>query len=273
MAAAVARTAAAAPAPEPIAAKVAAQAATIAPPKLSALQGTELAGPAAVTAPHSAMAAIDPALPGAKSEEQPKQPVPPQSNWAPAPPSAAPAKLATAPAADRTDELAALFAHSQLPAEPPAPPRQPAPANEVATLQSTAPHLERLSPHEVALVTTVHNLPPRAGASRAVLSSAVRWLPLSPAGSLPTVQVLNGARSNGLAASARAILSDRGWRKIGIGDAPAVRQASVVYYPRSRARLAHSLAAQFGIRTRLIAGNSIVVVLGVDKVGTIRALR
>jgi hypothetical protein len=141
------------------------------------------------------------------------------------------------------------------------------------TEQTTGPRLERLSVHEVALVTTIRSPVAHGPAPRTELASAVRWVPLSPTGSRPVVQVLNAARSNGLAASARAVLTDRGWRKVGIGNAPAVRQASVIFYPRSRAKLARSLAAQFGIRTQLVSGNSVVVVLGLDKVRTIRALR
>jgi hypothetical protein len=114
------------------------------------------------------------------------------------------------------------------------PPVAPAPAlRRAAVRQATAaephggPRLERLSPGEVALVTSGK---PFWGAAPKVrmASASVRWLPLAPSGPRPNVQVLNAARSQGLAASARAVLIDRGWRRIAIGDADRVQRESVV---------------------------------------------
>jgi hypothetical protein len=87
------------------------------------------------------------------------------------------------------------------------------------------------------------------------------------------VQVLNAARSQGLAASARAVLIDRGWRRIAIGDADRVQRKSVVLYPKERAALARSFAAQFGIGTRRVEGDRLVLVLGSDKAQEIRGQR
>jgi hypothetical protein len=84
------------------------------------------------------------------------------------------------------------------------------------------------------------------------------------------VQVLNAARSEGLAASARAVLIERGWRRIAIGDADRVQRESVVLYPKERATLARSLAAQFGVGTRMVDGDRLILVLGRDKAQEIK---
>jgi tetratricopeptide (TPR) repeat protein len=135
----------------------------------------------------------------------------------------------------------------------------------------TQPWLERLSPGEVALVTTRQRQPQRS--TRPAVTAALHWAPLSQPTSASSVQVLNAARASGLAASARAMLADRGWHNVVIGSASTVRQSSVVVYPREQARLARRLAAQLGIRSRMIGGHSVVVLLGRDKAGTLRPQR
>jgi hypothetical protein len=175
-------------------------------------------------------------------------------------------------------ELSSLAPESAMDVPPPAPePReQPKPVTDVLPAQSGSPRLVRLSPGEVALVTTAQpTLSGKAGAKSTKLASVatVRWVPLSQPGRAPNVQVLNAARSQGIAASARTILTDRGWRRIAIGDAPTVRQTSVVLYPKERAKLGRSLARQFGIKARMVPGKALVVLLGRDKVGTIKAQR
>ena len=50
----------------------------------------------------------------------------------------------------------------------------------------------------------------------------------------------------GVAASARRILSGRGWRAVAIGNAPLFRHTSLVLYPKGRAALEgwrHEIAA------------------------------
>jgi hypothetical protein len=96
---------------------------------------------------------------------------------------------------------------------------------------------------------------------------------LAHGGARPNVQVLNAARVQGLAASARTVLVNRGWRKIAIGDAAQAQQQSIVLYPRDRAGLGRSLAAQFGIGSRMVEGDVLVLVLGRDKSGEIRGMR
>jgi len=204
------------------------------------------------------------AVPAVEPVSQPASavvPVPPQQADVPVPPQ--PAKLLPA-AFSRTSSAMPKTAPDE-----PAPPRNRQKADD-ATLVAPAVRLERISRGEVALVTTSRAQP----FGKAISVAAARWVPLSDPASRPNVQVVNAARSNGIAASARSILFDRGWRKIAIGNAPTIRQASVVLYPRSRARLARSLAAQFGIRARMISGTmAVVLVIGRDKIGTIRAER
>jgi hypothetical protein len=177
-------------------------------------------------------------------------------------------------------ELASLAPEiADIPAAP-EPREQPKPTVDVLAAQPASPRLVRMSPGEVALVTKgqpawTGKAAGKAGAKGTKLAAVatVRWVPLSQPGGRPNVQVLNAARSQGIAASARTILTDRGWRRIAIGDAPTVRQTSVVLYPKERAKLGRSLARQFGIKARMVAGKTLVVLLGRDKVGTIRAQR
>ena len=76
----------------------------------------------------------------------------------------------------------------------------------------------------------------------------------------PNIRVLNAAQRQGLAAQSRALLLDRGWRKIEIGNADP-RSRSVVLYPIARQTLGRSLAAQFGFPARLVANSKVLVVL------------
>lgn len=161
------------------------------------------------------------------------------------------------------------------PSAPPAAPAEPKPAPEYQDALPTrdSPRLVRMSAGEVALVTTGEPLLKGRSADKSVAVAQVQWVPLSNPGQQGNVQVLNAARSQGLAASARSVLADRGWRKIGIGDAPAVRQVSVVYYAHGHERLARRLARQFGVKARLGDVTRVVLVLGRDMVGPVRALR
>jgi hypothetical protein len=88
-----------------------------------------------------------------------------------------------------------------------------------------------------------------------------------------TVQVLNAARSDGLAGSARNVLFGRGWRSVAIGNAGAARRTSVVFYPRERAKLGRRLAAQFGVRAQMVDSDGVVLVLGRDAIGRIASQR
>ena len=170
----------------------------------------------------------------------------------------------------------------------PAPPA-PAPAREMTVaVQAAGPRLERLSSGEIALVTTTQPVwtPPARDPSPVVaalrppldtsaalerptrMASAERWVPLN--GAPPKgVQVLNAAGRQGLAASARKVLSSRGWRAVAIGNARAFRRSSVVLYPKSRAALGRSLAAQFGVKARMIETDRVVLLLGRDVVASI----
>jgi len=145
--------------------------------------------------------------------------------------------------------------------------------------------MKRLSSGEVALITSspVHSRPQpatpvmRAEAAAAVtaqpsprpmLASALRWVPLKYASAASTnIVLLNAARSQRLAARTRTALLDRGWRKIGIGDARGARQHSLVLYTPLRALTARRLAAQFGCKAIRVGGvDKIIVLLGRDAI-------
>jgi len=157
-----------------------------------------------------------------------------------------------------------------LPPARPAPAKRPVPTDDppVAVVQAYGPRLERLSRGEVALVTTgkpIWNtqVQPRMASA----SSGVRWAALQPSpGARPNIQVLNAARTHGIAGSARTVLLNRGWRRIDVGDAPSTREKSVVLYSRNRAKLGKSLAAQFGVAARMVERDVLVLVLGRDSV-------
>lgn len=181
--------------------------------------------------------------------------------------------------AERTSQMADLANAPQLASNltMPLPPVRSAPSPEPrpqrrpdaqsAVTAAAEPRLERLSRGEVALVTTGHPLW-RAGSAPAKLATAdVRWVPLRDSTETPNVQILNAARRQGLAGSARTVLLGRGWRKIAVSDAGITRDTSIIFYPANRAKLARSLAAQFGIAARQIQGDRLVLVLGRDAVG------
>jgi tetratricopeptide (TPR) repeat protein len=157
---------------------------------------------------------------------------------------------------------------------------KPRPLNseEIASSAPTAQiarRLERLSAGEVALVTTGKPIWQPQFVSRTRPKATVRWVPIQSAAVVRTgIQVLNAARSGGLAARARSLLSDRGWRGIRIGDAPQVRAISIVYYPADGSMLGRRLAAQFGIHTLLARETGgVVLLLGRDAAGLKAAQR
>jgi hypothetical protein len=135
-------------------------------------------------------------------------------------------------------------------------------------MEAPWPRLERLSRGEVALVTTGK---PIWSARKDVqlASTGVRWVSLASAEARPNFQILNAARVDKLAASARTVLLNRGWRRIAVGDAPAVQLKSEVQYPKNQATLGRRLAAQFGVAARMVEHGVLVLVLGRDSVDRI----
>ena len=152
---------------------------------------------------------------------------------------------------------------------PPAPRPAPMPIEAAAFAQAPSPRLERLSLGEVALVTTGK---PIWTAVRDVQTASVgglQWVSLASFNARPNVQILNAARTDRLAASARTVLLNRGWHKIAVGDAPAVQIKSEVQYPRNQATLGRRLAAQFGVAARMVERDVLLLVLGRDAVGKV----
>ena len=186
-----------------------------------------------------------------------------------------PARPAESLATDRLDPRVTIAPEQQLAAAsasvtvplPPAQPQLAAPAavrliaRSLRVDQPIAPRLVRVSPGEVALVTTGKPLWQPQLVARTQTSTTVRWVPLRMASAHPNIQILNAGRREGLAAHARSILLDRGWRRIAIGDAPAMREESVVLYPAKRSMLGKSLAAQFGFRSVMSPETDVLVVL------------
>ena len=225
-------------------------------------------------------------------------------------------KLGWVPLSPRKTELAsnvemALPASREVP-EPSATAQKREPAMPVVEKQREAviakvdppvengPRLERLSSGEVSLVTVAAPIhashdrprlpqPSLPGRTDVVMNSAptrleprlasatpVRWVPLKYAPAQATIQLLNAARTESLAARTRVALLDRGWHKIHIGNARKVRQHSLVLYASARFAVAHRLAAHFGCRAvRTDRVQNVVVLLGRDIVlgrrGTARA--
>jgi tetratricopeptide (TPR) repeat protein len=125
---------------------------------------------------------------------------------------------------------------------------------------SPGPRLERLSPGEVALVTRSEPIWNAELVNRSARSFTYRFVAAPP-----VARLLNAARRQGLAADTRARLLERGWKRIEIGDAPAVREKTLVLYPQSQQAAARRLASQFGFaHLRPFAGPDIIVLLGRD---------
>jgi hypothetical protein len=166
--------------------------------------------------------------------------------------------------APHTDIAVAARGERRLPE--PAPPR---PSENAVVAEAVAPRLERLSRGEVALVTTGKPIWRSQGDVQTASAARVRWVALANSPANPNVQILNAARSQGLAASARTVLTDRGWRRLAIGDAPATQRTSVVLYPKGREALGRRVAAQFGVASRMADSGGVVLILGRDAVDRI----
>lgn len=155
---------------------------------------------------------------------------------------ALPAAAASPPAAAPAHEMAEAVTVT-LPQEPPAEP------------QRDGPRLERLSFGEVALVTAPG---PRWRTPAVALAERSQVL-------TPTIRLLNAARTQGLAARTRAYLSEQGWRRLAIGDAPSTLARSVILYPAERRPTAERLGRQLGVASlRPNRGQEIVMLLGRD---------
>jgi hypothetical protein len=133
-----------------------------------------------------------------------------------------------------------------------------------ATLQSRAPQLPRLA--LIAAPPTDKPAPPTQPAPRTLLAATeVRWVPLRYAPRPQSIELLNAARTDGLAARTRIALVDRGWRKIRIGNARKVRQHSLVLYAAGHWHVAARLAAQLRCKAvRMASGKNVIVLLGRD---------
>ena len=154
----------------------------------------------------------------------------------------------------------------------PAKPSRPPIALPVAA--GRAPTLERTSLGEVALKTGRGPQWASLVVKQDRQSATVRFVPLRQASArFASVRLLNAARVQGLAASTRSTLFDRGWRSMAIGDAKAIRARSLVLYPAHRRATALSLARQFGFASaERASGREITVLLGRDAAPLARRL-
>jgi hypothetical protein len=211
-----------------------------------------------------------------------KPPLPPAKPVAPLPVDAAamPAIIAAAPIGPRVRSLSPMKSIVPVPVPARAEtlpaavalPQRPAPLQPAenkpkpqivaqdATEPARQPYLERLSTGEVALVTTSQPLWRRRSPPSIAVAS-VQWLPLNRVIGRPAIQLLNAARSQGLAAHTREALADRGWRKLSIGDAREIRERSLVLYSPEHKALAWRLAAQLRCKAAKVEGQERVVVL------------
>lgn len=148
-------------------------------------------------------------------------------------------------------------------AEPsPAPPRPAAPAGPPAPVADLprGPRLVRFSLGEVALITS-------PGPTWTAPEAAFRRQTASvPALRRDTIALLNAARVARLAARTRQMLAGDGWSRLAIGDAPRVREHSLILYPAERRAEAERLAARLGAAHRLDPHAArITVLLGRDR--------
>ncbi|HWJ59235.1 MAG TPA: tetratricopeptide repeat protein [Sphingomicrobium sp.] len=141
----------------------------------------------------------------------------------------------------------------------------------LAVLAANGPRLERVSPGEVALVTTAAPLWARLE-PRLDLEAKLKPPP-DASRAKARILVLNAARTHRLAATARSLLKNRGWRRIDIGDAAQVRSKTLVLYPSGQAMLGRALAAQLGVAAAVGKGDRMVVLVGRDKSALARSAR
>ena len=126
--------------------------------------------------------------------------------------------------------------------------------------ERSGPRLERLSFGQVALVTR-----PEPIWNAEIIRKSPGSVTFRFGSARPLARLLNAARKEGLAARTRARLIERGWRRVEIGDAPAVREKTLVLYPQSQRFAAQRLASQFGFSNiRSFDGSQIIVLLGRD---------
>jgi hypothetical protein len=248
---------------------------TIEIPTTTSAAAAVVAMPLPPLGPIEADEALAPALP-ALVEPAPKAVAVAQ----PAPQKVAP--IAAVAVGDVHDVLVEAAAVSLAKPVPKAPvPKAPI-RSEPLVLAEVQPRLERLTTGEVALLTrggpawrtevvaqSKHSVTarfvPLTGAMASIQTA--RFVPLKThmAANRPNIRLLNAARHQGLAASTRNLLTDRGWRKIAIGDAAQVRARSIVLYPANRQALGRRVAAQFGFATAMNRdSDEVLVLLGRD---------
>ena len=281
-----------APRPAPIAA---APRSVVAPVAQAAVPALAPARTVAIPKPKPApiaQAAVAAAVPAPAPSPSVTIPLPQPKPVAPAAVVAAeqPIPAPTAPSATADQSPAAETAAPTPPAEqaPPVAPESPfkeVPVRSVVVEPhqpaGAGPRLERVSLGEVALVTTTRPQWRAQTVQRTDRSTTIRFVSLQTAsartasgrmtgvrtaGVRPAgIRLLNAARYRGLAANTRSYLAVRGWRRLEIGDAPSVRQTSLILYPPSRRATAKRLAAQFGfaIASRP-EGSELVMLIGRD---------
>ena len=239
-----------------------------------------------------AQAAVTAAVPAPAPSPSVTIPLPQPKPAAPATVVAAeqPVPAPTAPSATADQSPAAATAAPTPPAErapavAPEAPFKEAPVRSVAVEPhqpaGAGPRLERVSLGEVALVTTTRPQWRAQTVQRTDRSTTIRFVSLQTASARTAsgrmtgvrtagvrttgIRLLNAARYRGLAANTRSYLAVRGWRRLEIGDAPSVRQTSLILYPPSRRATAKRLAAQFGfaIASRP-EGSELVMLIGRD---------
>jgi hypothetical protein len=127
-----------------------------------------------------------------------------------------------------------------------------APPRPVEAAVNAGPRIERLSMHEVALFTGAGPRWKRPAAEPVLAARRSQPAQLArrpdPA-QLADLRILNAARVEKLAARTSAYLGRFGWREIAVGDAEAVRQRSLILYPKGSQAAASRLATRLGFAT------------------------
>lgn len=190
--------------------------------------------------------------------------------------------------AEPAERAPLVAAKAEAPAQSP---KRVVVANQADPAPQSGPYLERTSLGEVALITVARPVqqarlqprppqlprlafvapqpadrPPAPPMPKPLLTAAaLRWVPLKYASRPQNIALLNAARTDGLAARTRAALVDRGWRKIAIGNARAIRKHSLVLYAPGRWHVAARLAAQFRCKAVKVGSmKNVIVLLGRD---------
>jgi tetratricopeptide (TPR) repeat protein len=142
-------------------------------------------------------------------------------------------------------------------------PTSPAPAVKNLPAAVRQEGLERISIHEVTLVTKMPAQSAKAAAAERIQIAPLEEISLGKT----SLRVMNAVGRKGQAARMRAYLGNKGWGKVAVGDAADRRNKSVILYPVGCEASARLLAGHLPFKTPVRVSEKatrIVLLLGLN---------